>query len=108
MRQPPAPRVGRHGHRAPSAGSRFDGKGPWSSDRRAPEGGPPEILAGSALPAVALTVIQCLAAWYRFVSGAALLELSMVSRPDPLSAGSLLGTVMMAAMAAPGRRRPCG
>ncbi|MEU8652768.1 ABC transporter permease [Streptomyces sp. NPDC048737] len=64
---------------------------------RTGEASDPEILAGSALPAVAITVLQC---GVLVVGGAALLGLSMPSRPDLLIAGLLLGTVMTASMAA--------
>lgn len=64
---------------------------------RTGEASDPEILAGSALPAVFVTVLQCAVL---VVAGAALLGLSMPSRPDLLIVGLLLGTVMMAAMAA--------
>ncbi|MGV9248666.1 ABC transporter permease [Streptomyces sp. NPDC003710] len=56
-----------------------------------------EILAGSALPAVAVTVLQCAVL---VIGGAALLGLSVPFRPGLLIAGLVLGMVMMAAMAA--------
>jgi ABC-2 type transport system permease protein len=57
----------------------------------------PEILAGSALPAAVVTLIQCVVL---VVGGAMLLGLSIPARPDLLLAGLLLGTVMAAALAA--------
>jgi ABC-2 type transport system permease protein len=56
-----------------------------------------EILAGTALPAVAVALAQCTAL---VASGALLLDLGAPRRPDLLVAGLALGVVLLAALAA--------
>ena len=56
-----------------------------------------EILTGTALPAVAVALAQCVVL---VASGALLPDLSPPKRPDLLLAGVLLGCVLMAALAA--------
>jgi ABC-2 type transport system permease protein len=56
-----------------------------------------EILAGTALPAVAIALAQCVAL---VASGALLLDLGAPRRPDLLVAGLALGVVLLAALAA--------
>ncbi|MDX6316295.1 MAG: type transport system permease protein [Streptomyces sp.] len=56
-----------------------------------------EILAGTALPAVAIALAQCMAL---VASGALLLDLGAPRRPDLLVAGLALGVVLLAALAA--------
>ncbi|MFC1440962.1 ABC transporter permease [Streptacidiphilus sp. N1-10] len=57
----------------------------------------PEILAGTALPAAAVAVAQCLAL---VAAGTVLLHLPLPRRPVLLLAGVALGVVLMAALAA--------
>ncbi|MFE2427322.1 ABC transporter permease [Streptomyces sp. NPDC059373] len=56
-----------------------------------------EILAGTALPAVAIALAQCVAL---VASGVLLLDLGAPRRPDLLVAGLALGVVLLAALAA--------
>ncbi|WP_035850971.1 ABC transporter permease [Kitasatospora azatica] len=56
-----------------------------------------EILAGTALPAVAVALAQCLAL---VAAGAALLHLGLPRRPELLLAGLALGVPLQAALAA--------
>ena len=56
-----------------------------------------EILAGTALPAVAVALVQCAVL---VGSGALLLRLGAPRRPDLLLAGLVLGVVLLAALAA--------
>ncbi|WNO73690.1 MULTISPECIES: ABC transporter permease [unclassified Streptomyces] len=56
-----------------------------------------EILTGTALPAVGLALAQCLLI---VIAGMALLDLGAPRRPDLLVVGILLGTLLMAALAA--------
>ncbi|MGP3923867.1 ABC transporter permease [Streptomyces sp. 8N616] len=64
---------------------------------RAGEPGDLEILAGTALPSAAVALGQCAVL---IAAGALLLDLSAPRRPEILVAGMLLGTVMLAALAA--------
>lgn len=56
-----------------------------------------EILTGSALPAVLLALAQCV---MLVVAGAVLLDLSAPARPDLLLVGVLLGSAILALLAA--------
>ena len=56
-----------------------------------------EILAGTALPAVAVALVQCTAL---VVAGALLLDLPLPHRPDLLLAGVALGIVLLVLLAA--------
>ncbi|MDJ0345000.1 ABC transporter permease [Streptomyces sp. H10-C2] len=56
-----------------------------------------EILAGTALPAAAVALVQCVAL---VVAGAVMLDLSAPRRPELLVAGVLLGIVLLTALAA--------
>ncbi|MEV4873144.1 ABC transporter permease [Streptomyces syringium] len=56
-----------------------------------------EILAGTALPSVAVALAQCVVL---LVAGIAWLDLRAVARPDLLLAGLVLGIVMSIALAA--------
>ncbi|MEV0263049.1 ABC transporter permease [Streptomyces sp. NPDC050617] len=64
---------------------------------RTSEASDPEILAGSALPAVGLALAQCVVL---LVAGAAWLHLRVPARPDLLIAGFVLGVVLFVALAA--------
>lgn len=57
----------------------------------------PAILAGTALPAVAVALAQCV---LLVVSGSVLLDLGPPRRPDLLLAGVVLGVVLLTALAA--------
>jgi ABC-2 type transport system permease protein len=57
----------------------------------------PEILAGTALPAVAVALLQCAAL---VAAGVLLLRLPLPHRPDLLIAGTALGIVLLVALAA--------
>ncbi|MEY9962668.1 ABC-2 type transport system permease protein [Streptacidiphilus sp. MAP12-16] len=57
----------------------------------------PEILAGTALPAVAVALAQCVAL---IVAGSARLGLDLPHRPELLIGGLALGIVLFAALAA--------
>ncbi|MFD4141104.1 ABC transporter permease [Streptomyces sp. NPDC058572] len=56
-----------------------------------------EILAGTALPAAGLALAQCVV---MVVTGVAFLDVTAPERPELLVAGALLGTVLLAALAA--------
>ncbi|MEU2515620.1 ABC transporter permease [Streptomyces syringium] len=64
---------------------------------RTGEAGDVEILAGTALPSVAVALAQCAVL---LVAGIAWLDLRSVARPDLLLAGLILGIVMSVALAA--------
>ncbi|MEE1740215.1 ABC transporter permease [Streptomyces sp. BE147] len=57
----------------------------------------PEILTGTALPAVLLTLVQCVLI---VVIGTLAFDLGSPGRPDLLVAGLLVGSVMLSALAA--------
>ncbi|MFI0913571.1 ABC transporter permease [Streptomyces abikoensis] len=64
---------------------------------RTGEAGDAEILAGTALPSLAIAVAQCV---LLVAAGAAWLHMRLPARPELLVAGVLLGLVMLTPMAA--------
>ncbi|MGH3311922.1 MAG: ABC transporter permease [Streptomyces sp.] len=64
---------------------------------RTGEAGDGEILAGAAIPSVAIALAQCV---LLLAGGAVLLDLPMPERPELVAAGLLLGMVMMVVLAA--------